>query len=74
MQLSPIAFLALDLARERQAEAELRSRYAEALSHESGPGLARRSAARVAAGLSRASAQVARRLDANALEGGSTLA
>jgi hypothetical protein len=62
------AFLALDLARERTREAEGYHRYAEALRDGSGPGLARRTLARAAAGVSHASASVARRLDAAAID------
>lgn len=68
MLLNHYAYLALDLARERTLEAETRHRYAEALRHASGPGTARRTLARVAAGVSRASASVARRLDDAAIE------
>jgi hypothetical protein len=63
MQLNHYAYLALDIARERTLEAENYHRYADALGRQAGPGLARRSLARAAAGLSRASASVARRLD-----------
>lgn len=68
MQLSHHAYLALELARERTLEAENRYRYAEALRRPSGPGIARRTLARVAVGVSRASASVARRLDDAAIE------
>jgi methyl coenzyme M reductase alpha subunit len=67
MQLSHYAYLALDLARERTLEAEAYHRYAEALDHR-GPGFARRALARAAAGISYASASVARRLDATSIE------
>jgi hypothetical protein len=67
MQFSHYAYLALDLARERTLEAEAYHRYAEALGHR-GPGLARRTLARAAAGISHVSASVARRLDAAAME------
>ncbi len=56
-------FLALEIARERTREAETRHRYAQALAETAGPGLARRSFARAAAGVARASASIARRLD-----------
>ena len=62
------ALLALELARERVREAEIHNRYIDALEQPGTPGLARRSAARVAASLSRASAALARRLDGEALE------
>jgi hypothetical protein len=68
MQFGYFAYLALDLTRERILEAEARYRYAEELGHAEGPGVARRSLARVAAGVSRVSASVARRLDSGALE------
>jgi hypothetical protein len=68
MMLNYYAYLALDLARERTLEAEARHRYAEALGQRSGPGLARRTLARAAAGVSHASAAIARRLDAAAIE------
>jgi len=63
MQFSQYAYLALDLAHERTLEAEAYHRYADALGRQAGPGVARRSLARAAAGLSRVSASVARRLD-----------
>jgi len=68
MMLNHYAYIALDLARERTIEAEAHHRYAEALRQPSGPGTARRTLARVAAGVSRASASVARRLDDAAIE------
>jgi hypothetical protein len=68
MQFGYYAYVALDLARERMLEAEAHHRYAEALRRPSGPGLARRTLARAAAGVSHASASVARRLDAGAIE------
>jgi hypothetical protein len=68
MQFSQFAYIALDLARERTLEAESRHRYADARGQPSGPGIARRNLARVAAGVSRASASVARRLDDAAIE------
>jgi hypothetical protein len=68
MQFSTYAYLALDLARERMLEAEAHHRYAEALRQANGPGLARRTLARAAAGVSRVSASAARRLDAGAIE------
>ena len=67
MMLNHYAYLALDLAHERTLEAEAYHRYSEGLGHR-GPGLARRTLARAAAGLSHASASVARRLDATAIE------
>jgi hypothetical protein len=67
MQFGYYAYVALDLARERMLEAEAHHRYADALRHR-GPGLARRTLARAAAGVSHASASVARRLDAAAIE------
>lgn len=63
MLLNHYAYIALDIARERTLEAEMYHRYADALGRPAGPGLARRSVARAAAGLSRASASLARRLD-----------
>ena len=68
MMLNHYAYIALDLARERALEAETRHRYAEALRQPSRAGIARRTLARVAAGVSRASASVARRLDDAAIE------
>jgi hypothetical protein len=68
MQFTHYAYLAIDIARERTLEAEVRHRYAEALALTAGPGLARRTLARAAAGVSHASASVARRLDAGAIE------
>jgi hypothetical protein len=68
MHLNHYAYLALDLANERTLEAEAYHRYAEALGRRSGPGVARRALARAAAGVSHASASVARRLDAAAIE------
>jgi len=68
MMLNQYAYLALDLAHERTLEAEARHRYADALDQQRGPGLARRALARAAAGVSHASAAVARRLDAGAIE------
>ena len=68
MMLNQYAYLALDLAHERTLEAEARHRYADALDQQRGPGLARRALARAAAGVSHASAAVARRLDAAAIE------
>lgn len=68
MQFSQHAYLALEIARERTREAEARHRYAEALDQVAGPGLARRSFARAAAGVSRASASIARRLDEASIE------
>ena len=68
MMLNHYAYLALDLARDRTLEAEAHHRYAEALRHQPGPGTARRTLARVAAGVSRASASVARSLDDAAIE------
>lgn len=68
MQLNHYAYLALDLAHERTLEAEAYHRYSEALGSQKGPGFARRSLARAAAGVSHASASVARRLDAAAIE------
>lgn len=67
MMFTQYAYLALDIARERTREAEAYHRYAEALG-DRGPGLARRTLARAAAGVSHASASVARRLDAAAFE------
>ena len=63
MHFTHHAYLALEIARERTLEAEARHRYAEELGRATGPGLARRSFARAAAGVSRASASIARRLD-----------
>ena len=74
MQFSQFAYIALDLARERTLEAEAHHRYADALRQPAGPGLARRTLARAAAGVSYASASVARRLDAGAIEPGDPLA
>lgn len=68
MQLNHYAYLALDLAHERTLEAEEYHRYSEALAGQRGPGPARRALARAAAGVSHASASVARRLDAAAIE------
>jgi hypothetical protein len=68
MQFSQFAYIAIDLARERTIEAEAHNRYAVALGHTDRPGLARRSLARAAAGVSHASASLARRLDAAAIE------
>jgi hypothetical protein len=67
MQFSQFAYIALDIARERTLEAEAHHRYADALD-QPGPGPARRALARTAAGVSRASASVARWLDAGAIE------
>jgi methyl coenzyme M reductase alpha subunit len=67
MMFTQYAYLALDLARERTLEAEAYHRYAAAL-QDRGPGLARRTLARAAIGVSHASASVARRLDATAME------
>jgi hypothetical protein len=58
-------WLALELARDRIREADARNRYrldSEGLANNA-PGLTRRALARAAASLSRASADVARRLD-----------
>ena len=70
-----MALLALDLARERALEAE-RYRLAHAAPHR--PGIARRTAARVAAAFSVGAAGLARRLDEKAVDGklrsGSSLA
>ena len=68
MQFGYFAYFALDLARERRLEAEARHRYAAELGRLGGPGLARRTLARAAAGVSHASAWVARRLDAAAID------
>lgn len=68
MQFSQFAYIAIDLARERTLEAEAHHRYAEALSHSDRPGIARRTVARAAAGVSHASASLARRLDSAAIE------
>lgn len=68
MLFAQYAYLALDLARERTLEAEARHRYAEELRHLHGPGLVRRTLARAAAGVSHASAWVAQRLDAAAID------
>ena len=68
MQFSQFAYIAIDLARERTLEAEAHHRYSEALDHAAGPGFARRTLARAAAGVSHASASVARRLDAATVE------
>ncbi len=68
MQFSHYAYLAIDIARERTLEAEAHHRYADALRYGARPGIARRSLARAAAGVSHASASVARRLDAAAIE------
>lgn len=65
---SHLAYLAIEIARERTLEAEARHRYVEALARPAGPGLARRSFARAAAGVSRASASIARRLDEASIE------
>ena len=67
MQFSQFAYIAIDLARERTLEAEAHHRYSEALGHR-GSGLARRTLVRAAAAVSHASASVARRLDAAAIE------
>jgi methyl coenzyme M reductase alpha subunit len=68
MQFNHYAYLALDLANERTLAAEEYHRYSEALGNQRGPGIARRTLARAAAGVSHASASVARRLDAAAIE------
>ena len=68
MMFTHYAYLALDIARERTLEAEAHHRHAEALRDQRGPGVARRTLARAAAGVSHASASVARRLDATAIE------
>lgn len=68
MFFAQYAYLALDIARERRLEAEAHYRYAEELRHLRGPGLARRTLARAAAVVSHASALVARRLDAAAID------
>jgi hypothetical protein len=68
MQFGHLAYLAIEIARERTLEAEARHRYAEELRQGAGPGFARRSAARAVAGLSRASASIARRLDAASID------
>ena len=62
---SQYTFLALELARERIREAEVRNRlFRDADGFPAtGPGLARRTLARAAAGLSRGSAALALRLD-----------
>jgi hypothetical protein len=73
MQFGYYAYVALDLARERMLEAEAHHRYADALRKPAGPGIARRTLARAAAGVSYASASVARRLDAAAIEPGDPL-
>ena len=67
MQFSQHAYLAIEIARERTLEAQARHRYSEEL-RMTGPGLARRSFARAAAGISRASASIARRLDEASIE------
>jgi hypothetical protein len=67
MHANYYAILALDLAAERVREAEAHHRYHDALST-AGPGLARRSAARAAASVSRVSAAIARRLDDGAID------
>ena len=63
MHANHYAILALDLAAERVREAEATHRYRHELAAPAGPGLARRSAARAAASVSRVSAAIARRLD-----------
>ncbi len=68
MQFSQFHYLALDIARERTLEAERYHRFAQALRGPAGPGVARRSLARAAAGGSRALASVARRLDSGPIE------
>jgi hypothetical protein len=67
---SNYTYLALELARERTHEAELRNRRlvdSDGLPSTT-PGLARRTLARAAASLSRGSAAVARRLDSTIAE------
>jgi hypothetical protein len=64
--MNQYAFLALELANDRVREAARKSRYfANDDLAEPTPGIARRSLARVAAAVSRGSADVARRLDAS---------
>jgi hypothetical protein len=63
------AIAAIDLANERVRQAEARHRYRDALDHPNTPGATRRFAARAAAGLSRVSASVARRLDGQSGDG-----
>jgi hypothetical protein len=62
---SQYTFLALELARERAHEAEVRNRlFVDADGfRKATPGLARRTLARAAAGVSRGTAALARRLD-----------
>jgi hypothetical protein len=67
---SHYTFLALELARERMREAEVRNRRlldADGL-RTTTPGLARRTLARAAASVSRGSAAAARRLDSTIAE------
>lgn len=68
MHFNHFAYLAIELSRERTLEAQARHRYAGELGQPKGPGLTRRSLARAAAGFSRASASIARRLDGGAIE------
>jgi hypothetical protein len=63
MQPIHYSFIALEIARERSLEAEARHRYAHELAGAARPGLVRRSLARAAAGVSGASASIARRFD-----------
>jgi len=62
---SQYTYLALELARERAQEAEIRNRLFRDGDgfRTTAPGLARRTLARAAAGVSRGSAALARRLD-----------
>jgi hypothetical protein len=72
---SHYTYLALELARERMHEADVRNRRLldfEGL-RSTTPGLARRTLARAAASVSRGSASVARRLDSTVADGDGSL-